>query len=98
MKTDMRNTAIQYMEGQSLIRMPDRPAMRNVNKTRNKITAANAQLKTKHPNFPSSDQFGYAAAIMKTTQHITIHNKILYVNDNKLEDAWKFEYPTRPAT
>ena len=93
MKMDLTQATIHNLEGLNLTRMHGRPTLRNVNKTRNEITAAYAQSKTKHPSFPSGERFGFASAIMKPTRFITLHNDALSADAEPLNEEWEFEYP-----
>ena len=95
---DSTQLTIHNLEGTTLTRMFGRPTLRNVNKTRNEITAAYAQNKTKHPDFPSGERFGFASAIMKQKRFITLHNKTVQPGDDGwLDEEWEFEYPSRPS-
>ena len=71
--------------------------MRAVNKTRNQITAEYAKAKTSLEAFPMGSRFGFAAAIMKTTKYITVHDNQCE-DGNELDPNWTFVYPDRPAS
>ena len=97
MNSAARELAVKALEGRVLTRMPGRPTMRGVNKTRNQITAEYAKAKTSHPSFPLGTRFGFAAAMMKTSRYIRVHD-IQCVAGDELDPTWTFEYPERPAT
>ena len=92
-----RELAVKALEGKVLTCMPGRPTMRGVNKTRNQITAEYAKAKTSHKSFPLGSRFDFAAAVMKTTKFIRVHDNQC-VDGDKLDPTWTFDYPERPAT
>ena len=98
MKMDSTQATIHNLEGLNLTWMHGRPTLQNVNKTRNEITTAYTQSKTKHPSFPSGERFGFASAIMKPTRFITLHNDALSADKEPLDEAWEFEYSSLPPT
>ena len=97
MNSAARELTVKALEGRVLTRMPGRPTMRAVNKTRNQITAEYAKAKTSHQSFPLGSRFGFAAAIMKTSRFIRIHDNQVAAGD-ELDPNLIFVYPDRPAT
>ena len=97
MNSAARELTVKALEGRMLTRMPGRPTMRAVNKTRNQITAEYAKAKTSHEAFPMGSRFGIAAAIMKTARYIRVHDNQCVTGD-ELDPNWIFVYPDRPAT
>ena len=81
MSTSARELAVRALEGRTLTRMPGRPTMRAVNKTRNGITAEYAKVKMTYPNFPLGTRFGFAAATMKPACFIRLHGLQVQVGD-----------------
>ena len=96
MSTSAREIAVRALEGRTLTRVPGRPTMRAVNKTRNEITAEYAKAKTTHPDFPLGSRFGFAAATMKAARFIRLHDLQVQAGD-ELDPAWEFTYPERPS-
>ena len=71
-----RDATLWALQGATLERRPGRPTLKTVQATRNEILTAYAKAKTSHPNFPMGTRFGYAAAVMKPSKFICLHNAV----------------------
>ena len=88
--------AMRSTEAVTLTKFPGRPTLRRVNITRDEISGQYAMFKTTHPDFPLGSRFGFAAAVMKQTTFIRLHNDVAAVA-NALPENWEFQHPDRPT-
>ena len=56
-----------------------------------------AQTKTEHEDFLLGSRFGFAAAILTSSQYINAYNRVCPIGD-ELGDDWEFIIPDRPPT
>ena len=74
-----------------------RPSFEAVDETRREIGREYAKKKTTHTDFPHGKQLGFAAAILKPNDYITLHNKVEADPAQYLIAGWQFTNPTRLA-
>ena len=90
-----RETTLWALQGAALERRVGRPTLKIVQATRNEISSAFAKAKTSHPSFPMEERFGFAAAVLKPSKFIRLHNAVCPAGD-ELPPTWTFNYPARP--
>lgn len=90
-------STLKALEGKRLDRCVGRPSNESVDETRREIAKEYAKAKTTHTDFPLGKQLGYAAAILKPTDYIPLHNKLEADPTNYLNAGWQFNNPVRLA-
>ena len=94
----VRESTLKSLQGSTLTRHHGRPTYKSVAKTRKEVAQGYAKAKTSHSAFPMGNKFGMAAAVLKTRWYIKMHNTAAanIPEAEELDEAWEFEYPTRP--
>ena len=89
---------LKSFQGNTLTQHHGRPTYKSVAKTRKEVAQGYAKAKTSHSAFPMGNKFGMAAAVLKTRWYIEMHNTAAanIPEAEELDEAWEFEYPTRP--
>lgn len=97
MPSTVGESTLKALEGKRLERCVGRPSYESVDETRREIAREYAKAKTTHTDFPLGKKLGFAAAILKHDDYITLHNKLEADPDEHLDDDWQFDNPTRLA-
>ena len=91
----IREATISALQGAQITRHLGRPTRNAVKKTRKELGIIYAAAKTTHEDFQMGNRFGYAAAVLSSSQFITAFNAVCAVGD-ELADNWEFLIPQRP--
>ena len=89
----VRKDTITKLTKTDITKWAARPTHASVKNTRKELTKGAAATKTRYDTFPLRTRFGYAAAIMLTTDYI---EKVKKIEPLKLEDTWTFKAPIQP--
>ena len=97
MPSTVGESTLKALEGKRLERCVGRPSYEAVDETRREIAREYAKAKTTHTDFPLGKKLGFAAAILKPTDYVTLHNKLETDPTSHLAVGWVFSNPTRLA-
>ena len=93
----IRETATSSLEATHLTRQLGRPTRQAIKQTHRELGVIYATAKTTHSDFLMGSRYGYAIAILTSTQFINKSNRMCEQGD-ELDDNWEFMIPERPTT